>query len=98
MTVEGRSFFGDADLSETIAAMVVGAALRAGVAVPRQLKVVGHDDSPLARLFVPSLSSVRVDTAGLGRFLTTRTQRRYRTPPPAAGPETDAVLVVRETT
>lgn len=55
--------------NDDIAALVVGAAVRLGVAVPERLAVVGHDDTPLAALFVPSLSSVRVDAAGLGRFM-----------------------------
>ena len=55
--------------NDDIAALVLGAALRAGVAIPAELAVVGHDDAPIAGLIVPSLSSVRVDTVGLGRFL-----------------------------
>lgn len=33
--------------------------------MPEQLVVVGHDDSPIATLFVPALSSERVDTTTL---------------------------------
>lgn len=55
--------------NDTAAAAVVGAALRQGIAVPETLAVVGHDDSPIASLFVPALSSVYVDHSGLGRFL-----------------------------
>lgn len=55
--------------NDTVAAAVVGAAHRIGLAVPDDLAVVGHDDTPLASLFVPSLSSVHVDYSGLGRFL-----------------------------
>jgi DNA-binding LacI/PurR family transcriptional regulator len=85
--------------NDDIAAMIVGAALRAGIRVPEDLAVIGHDDTPLARLFVPSLSSVRVDTAGLGRYLAELAlSAATGTVPPAAGPETDAHLVVRETT
>ncbi|WP_354244745.1 substrate-binding domain-containing protein [Agromyces sp. PvR057] len=85
--------------NDDIAATIIGAALRAGVAVPQQLKVVGHDDSPLASLFVPSLSSVRVDSAGLGRYLARLAlSAATGSPPPAAGPDTDAVLILRETT
>ena len=85
--------------NDDIAAMIVGAALRAGIRVPEDLAVIGHDDTPLARLFVPALSSVRIDTAGLGRYLaelalSAATDAR----PPLAGPETDAHLVGRETT
>ncbi|HRL48958.1 MAG TPA: LacI family DNA-binding transcriptional regulator [Propioniciclava sp.] len=55
--------------NDEIAALVVGAALTAGLRIPEQLSVVGHDDSPLASLFVPSLTSVRLDGAALGRLI-----------------------------
>jgi DNA-binding LacI/PurR family transcriptional regulator len=52
---------------DEVAAAVAGAAIRCGVAVPGRLAVIGHDDSPIARLFVPALTSVRLDLAGMGR-------------------------------
>ncbi|MFC3999290.1 LacI family DNA-binding transcriptional regulator [Nocardiopsis sediminis] len=55
--------------NDDTAAATVSAAIRAGVSVPGDLAVVGHDDSPLAAVFLPSISSVRLDTAGLGRYL-----------------------------
>lgn len=85
--------------NDDIAALVCGAALRAGVDVPVELAVIGHDDTPLARLFVPALSSVRIDSAGLGRYLADLAlSAATGSPPPTAGPETDATLVMRETT
>ncbi|MHA3021704.1 LacI family DNA-binding transcriptional regulator [Mycobacterium sp. BMJ-28] len=54
--------------NDEVAALVAGAALHTGVAVPEQLSVVGHDDSPIATLFVPSLSSVRRDEEADGRM------------------------------
>ena len=85
--------------NDDIAAMIIGAALRAGIAVPDRLKVIGHDDTPLAHLFVPSLTSVRVDTAGMGRFMAALALSAISNDPlPDAGPETDAHVVVRETT
>ncbi|MGA4544183.1 LacI family DNA-binding transcriptional regulator [Uniformispora flossi] len=60
---------GVAAYNDDIAAAVVGAAVRDGVAVPGGLAVIGHDDSPLASLFVPSLSSIRMDAVHAGRFL-----------------------------
>lgn len=85
--------------NDDIAAITLGAALRAGIAIPEQLAIVGHDDTPLARLIVPSLSTVRVDNAGLGRYLAELAlSAATGAAPPLAGPETDAHLVVRETT
>jgi DNA-binding LacI/PurR family transcriptional regulator len=53
--------------NDDIAATVVSAAIRAGITVPGELSVVGHDDSPLAALFMPSLSSVRLDVEAFAR-------------------------------
>lgn len=85
--------------NDDIAALLLSAALRSSIAVPEQLAIVGHDDIPLARLLVPALSTVRVDNAGLGRFLAELAlSAATGSAPPQAGPETDAHLVVRETT
>src|SRR5690606_1344749 len=82
-----RGVDGVAAYNDDVAALVVGAALRQGLTVPERLAVVGHDDSPIARLLVPSLSSVRVDTAGLGRFLAELALSRVAgTRPPTVGP------------
>lgn len=92
-----RGIDGVVAYNDDVAALVVGAAVRAGVAVPERLAVVGHDDSPLASLLVPSLSSVRVDAAGLGRFLAELAlSRATGSAPPAIGPEARIELVVRE--
>lgn len=85
--------------NDDIAALVLGAALRLGVAVPRRMAIIGHDDTPLASLLVPALSSVRVDATGLGRYLAELALSRVRSdPPPVAGPEASASVVRRETT
>ena len=55
--------------NDDIAALVTGAALRAAIQRADTLAIIGHDDTPLAKLFVPSLSSVRIDSAGLGRYM-----------------------------
>jgi DNA-binding LacI/PurR family transcriptional regulator len=55
--------------NDDVAAAVAGAALRLGFAVPADLAVVGHDATPLARLFVPRLTSVAVDVPGIGRYI-----------------------------
>ncbi len=84
--------------NDDIAALVLGAALRLDVEVPDQLAIVGHDDTPLASLLVPALSTVRIDTEGLGRFLAELALAEARggampVPPPAT-----AAVVRRETT
>lgn len=95
----GQGVDGVVAYNDDIAAVVLGAALRSGIAVPDQLAIVGHDDTPLARLVVPALSTVRVDNAGLGRYLAELAlSAATDSAPPAAGPETDARLVIRETT
>ena len=83
--------------NDDVAALVVGAAVRHGIAVPDQLAVIGHDNTPIAELFVPSLTSINVDTAGLGRYLAALAlTAAIGSPAPEAGPETRAVLVRRE--
>lgn len=84
--------------NDDIAALVLHAALRAGTKVPEELAIVGHDDTPLARLLVPSLSTIRIDNAGLGRYLAALALSAVNGEAmPVAGPETGATLVVRET-
>ncbi len=85
--------------NDDIAALVAGAILRSGHAIPEDVAVIGHDDSPLAALFVPSLTSVRMDTAGLGRYVAELALSAVTdAPKPEAGPETEAQLVIREST
>ncbi|BAJ74949.1 transcriptional regulator [Microbacterium testaceum StLB037] len=55
--------------NDDIAAMVAGAAITAGLDVPEDVSVIGHDDSPLASLFLPRLSSVHLDGTALGRLV-----------------------------
>lgn len=85
--------------NDDVAALVLRAALLAGVAVPDELAIVGHDDTPLARLLVPGLSSVRVDTAGLGRFLAHASLSTLgEAPASGALPPTPTVELVRRAT
>ncbi|MFB9443338.1 LacI family DNA-binding transcriptional regulator [Dactylosporangium vinaceum] len=85
--------------NDDIAAAVAGAAIRAGHRVPQDLAVVGHDDSPIAALFVPALSSVRIDSIGLGRFVAGMALHLADGRGVPAGPsEVDASLVMREST
>lgn len=83
--------------NDEVAARVVGSALRAGIDVPGRLAVVGHDDAPIASLFVPSLTTVRVDVTGLGKLMAAlATHAILGTPAPTAGPESKAELIIRE--
>jgi LacI family repressor for deo operon, udp, cdd, tsx, nupC, and nupG len=52
--------------SDMLALAVVAAARERGLAVPCELSVTGFDDSPLAALSSPPLTSVRVDYAEFG--------------------------------
>ncbi len=52
--------------SDALAAAVVAAARERGTAVPGELSMTGFDDSPLAALASPPLTSVRVDYAEFG--------------------------------
>lgn len=85
--------------NDDVAALVVGALLRAGRRVPGDLAVIGHDDAPIAALLVPSLSTIHVDTSGIGRYVAALALHLATgSALPAAGPETRASLVVREST
>jgi DNA-binding LacI/PurR family transcriptional regulator len=77
---------------------LAGAALRAGVSIPERLSIIGYDDGPSAKSFVP-LSTINQDTEGLARAAIDSVIERLD------GGRTDARqiviaprLVVRETT
>lgn len=83
--------------NDDIAALVVGTAIRRGLEVPDRLAVVGHDDTPLAQRFVPSISTIRVDHVGLGRYVAALALHAIEgTPAPVAPPTTRATVVARE--
>lgn len=56
--------------TDTLAMAVVAAARERGMAVPRDLSVTGFDDSLLAALSSPALTSVRVDYSEFGAAAT----------------------------
>jgi DNA-binding LacI/PurR family transcriptional regulator len=56
--------------SDTLALALVAAARARGLAVPRDLSVTGFDDSLLAALSSPALTSIRVDYAEFGAAAT----------------------------
>ncbi|MFG1996875.1 LacI family DNA-binding transcriptional regulator [Actinoplanes sp. NPDC048988] len=85
--------------NDDVAAAVTGAALRSGLSVPGDLSVVGHDDSPLAALFVPALTSVRMNSSGLGRFVAQEALHLADgRPRPSSGADVDVTLVPRDST
>jgi len=53
--------------SDAVASGVLRTAVAAGLEVPRDLSLVGFDDSPLARELRPELTTVRQDVAAKGR-------------------------------
>ncbi|WP_456284383.1 LacI family transcriptional regulator [Microbacterium sp. JZ70] len=55
--------------NDDVAIALVGAAIRAGLNVPGDIAVIGHDDIPLAAAVEPRITSIRFDIAGLGRYL-----------------------------
>ena len=69
----GRSVAGARDVTALFAANdqmalgIIRACHEAGRAIPDELSVVGFDDLPEARFFVPSLTTVRQDFTELGR-------------------------------
>lgn len=90
---------GVAAYSDDVAATVVGAAIRAGVAVPGELAVIGYGDTPLAAIFVPSVSSVHIDTIGLGRhFAALALHAAEGRALPQRDFDADVTLVPREST
>jgi DNA-binding LacI/PurR family transcriptional regulator len=52
--------------SDALALALIAVARQRGLAVPDDLSVTGFDDSPLAALSSPPLTSVRVDYAEFG--------------------------------
>jgi DNA-binding LacI/PurR family transcriptional regulator len=89
--------------SDAIAAGALRAAQDAGLAVPRDLSVVGFDDSPLARRVRPTLTTVRQDAVAKGRATATLLIDALARKRAGAEPEIRHVvlpteLVVREST
>lgn len=70
--------------NDEMAAGVYRVALRAQINIPRQLSVVGYDDSPLASRLWPPLTSVRRDTRDTGRLAAAMLTRPADAPAPSA--------------
>jgi DNA-binding LacI/PurR family transcriptional regulator len=84
--------------SDPLAMAMVGAARARGLAVPHDLAVTGFDDSPLALLASPTLTSVRVDYTEFGAAATAALLAAIAEEPPPAFEPSPPRLVVREST
>lgn len=81
--------------------MAVGAsrAMReAGIAIPRDVALIGFDDIPLAALVCPALTTMRIDIAGFGRRALERLVRIFEEPEMSHGRMEPVcpTLVIRE--
>jgi len=65
----GIEFDGVVAAGDLIALGAIRALGRAGLAVPRDVSVVGYDDMLLSRLSTPALTTIRQDTREAGRLL-----------------------------
>jgi DNA-binding LacI/PurR family transcriptional regulator len=69
----GRGLAGDPEVTavlcgnDDLALGVMRAMLEAGRAIPRDVSIVGFDDTPISKFLTPSLTTVRMDFAELGR-------------------------------
>jgi DNA-binding LacI/PurR family transcriptional regulator len=84
--------------NDETAADVISGAVRHGIRVPEDLAVMGHDDSPLAARYLPSITSVSIDMEQLGLY-TAAIALHYAEGHPLPAPPEDASRVVpREST
>jgi DNA-binding LacI/PurR family transcriptional regulator len=84
--------------SDALALSVVAGARERGLAVPGDLSVTGFDDSPLASLSSPTLTSVRVDYAEFGAAATAALLAAIAGEPPPDHSASPPRLVVRAST
>jgi LacI family transcriptional regulator/LacI family repressor for deo operon, udp, cdd, tsx, nupC, and nupG len=83
------ALFCDDDL---LAAGAYRAAARLGVAIPRQLSVVGFNDLELARMLSPELTSVAIPAEAIGKAAVERLLRQLERQTRAVGPPFVAAL------
>jgi DNA-binding LacI/PurR family transcriptional regulator len=55
--------------NDDVAAATIHRAQDLGLRVPLDLAVVGHDDTPLARLYNPAISSITISSTALGTYM-----------------------------
>lgn len=82
--------------NDETAADVIAGAVRNGIRVPEDLSVVGHDNSPLAVRFMPSISSVSIDNEQLGIYTAGIALHYAEGHPLPEAPEGTALIVPRE--
>lgn len=83
---------------DLLAAAGLTVARQAGVAVPSALSITGFDDSPLAALASPALTSVRMDYAGFGEAAAAALLAAIAGEPPPPFRPAPPELVVRAST
>ncbi len=66
--------------NDDVAVGLIQAGLRAGIAVPGRLSVVGYDDIDLAAFVAPPLTTMAVDKIGMGRLAVTLLLHRLEHP------------------
>lgn len=82
--------------NDEMAVAAIAAARRRGLDVPRDLTVVGFDDTPLASTVWPALTTVRQPIAAMAEAAVTRLVRGRTDDPDDRDRVVDHVLVVRE--
>jgi LacI family transcriptional regulator len=75
---------------------VMAAAYSKGVVIPRDLSIVGVDDSPMASAFWPKLTTIRQPVADLGRVATEILIREIEVPSERTVEKLECEIVVRE--
>ncbi len=84
--------------TDALAAGALRAAYRAGVRVPEDISVVGHDDVPFARLTTPALTTVQINCPEMGRMATEAMCRMLDNPGTEVQPQIILPkLILRET-
>ncbi|HWI30550.1 MAG TPA: LacI family DNA-binding transcriptional regulator [Microbacterium sp.] len=87
-----------AGFTDEVAAAVLRAMHAQGLSAPDDMAVIGHDDTSLARLFTPQLSSVAVDAAAYGRHMASLVLATIRGEQHPAPGEALFTLIAREST
>lgn len=89
---------GIAAFNDEVAARVLREVRLAGFEVPEDFSLIGHDDTPMAELLLPSLSSIRQDHELLGVMLAHRVLAAVGEGESIDDPEEVVSVVAREST